>query len=403
MPGGGMMGRTGDAPQLFYSRRIGLDRGRVIPIQAGGRIAGKVGKYGIGLMSVQTGEEAAASAEGTNFTVIRVKRDILRRSSIGALFTNRTALPGSDASNQAYGVDLGLAFFTNLSMDAYYARTETSGRVGDDASWKGGVDYAGDRYGARAEYLKVGDAFSPEIGFLRRSDFGKWSGSLRFSPRPTNLPPIRRLSWEGEINYFEDGQGSLESREQLGRFSLELNNSDLFTLQFSRNFERLDDPFPVGSGVSVAPGRYGFGSLRASYMFGLQRRVSGTLSITRGDFYNGSVTSVGVSGGRVVVTDHLSLEPGVTINRIELPQGKVEQNLLRTRADYAFTARMFASALVQYSSADHTFGSNLRFRWEYRPGSELFVVWTDERDTSTGGTGLRNRALALKATRLLRF
>ena len=44
---------------------------------------------------------------------------------------------------------------------------------------------------------------------------------------------------------------------------------------------------------------------------------------------------------------------------------------------------MFASALMQYSSADRTFSSNLRFRWEYRPGSELFVVYTDERDTTS--------------------
>ena len=35
---------------------------------------------------------------------------------------------------------------------------------------------------------------------------------------------------------------------------------------------------------------------------------------------------------------------------------------------------MFLSALLQYGSADRTFSSNLRFRWEYRPGSELFVV-----------------------------
>ena len=72
----------------------------------------------------------------------------------------------------------------------------------------------------------------------------------------------------------------------------------------------------------------------------------------------------------------------VTINRVELPAGDFTTTLLRTRADYAFSPRMFASALLQYSSADRTFGSNLRFRWEYRPGSELFVVYTDERDTT---------------------
>jgi hypothetical protein len=66
---------------------------------------------------------------------------------------------------------------------------------------------------------------------------------------------------------------------------------------------------------------------------------------------------------------------------------------------------MFASALLQYSSSDRTFSSNLRFRWEYRPGSEFFLVWTDEHDTfqARPETRLRNRAFVAKITRLLRF
>ena len=76
----------------------------------------------------------------------------------------------------------------------------------------------------------------------------------------------------------------------------------------------------------------------------------------------------------------------------------------RSRSDFAFSPRMFASGLVQYSSNDRIFSSNLRFRWEYRPGSEVFVVYTDERDTSlTGFPFLRNRAFVVKVNRLLRF
>jgi hypothetical protein len=65
---------------------------------------------------------------------------------------------------------------------------------------------------------------------------------------------------------------------------------------------------------------------------------------------------------------------------------------------------MFASALLQYSSTDGVFSSNLRFRWEYLPGSELFVVYTDERDTLTRGyPDIRNRAFVVKINRLFRF
>ena len=84
--------------------------------------------------------------------------------------------------------------------------------------------------------------------------------------------------------------------------------------------------------------------------------------------------------------------------------------LYRTRADYGFSPLMFASALLQYSSSDHAFSSNLRFRWEYRPGSELFVVYTDERDLTDPRAaspaqvlGVRNRAFVVKINRLMRF
>ncbi|MCA1583942.1 MAG: carbohydrate binding family 9 domain-containing protein, partial [Acidobacteria bacterium] len=81
---------TSIQPYLFYSRRIGFNRNRIIPIVAGARLTGKAGKYGIGVMDIETGEDDPSATEPTNFSVVRVKRDILRRSSIGAMFTNRS-------------------------------------------------------------------------------------------------------------------------------------------------------------------------------------------------------------------------------------------------------------------------------------------------------------------------
>ena len=99
-----------------------------------------------------------------------------------------------------------------------------------------------------------------------------------------------------------------------------------------------------------------------------------------------------------------SLEPSVSINDVNLPTGDFTTTIVRVRSDYAFTPRMFASALLQYSAGDGIFSSNLRFRWEYRPGSELFIVYTDERDTlQPGFPDLKNRAFVVKVNRLLRF
>lgn len=113
---------------------------------------------------------------------------------------------------------------------------------------------------------------------------------------------------------------------------------------------------------------------------------------------------------RVTLLKQFSLEPSIQVNRVDSSAGAFTTNVFRSRADYGFSPLMFISALLQYSTADSTFSSNLRYRWEYRPGSELFVVYTDERDTTDPRraapalvTGLRNRAFVVKINRLLRF
>jgi hypothetical protein len=75
----------------------------------------------------------------------------------------------------------------------------------------------------------------------------------------------------------------------------------------------------------------------------------------------------------------------------------------RFRRRSEVTPLMFASALLQYSSSASTFAMNIRFRWEYSPGSELFVVYNDQRDTLVAGyPGLLNRAVVVKVNRVLR-
>jgi hypothetical protein len=142
-----------------------------------------------------------------------------------------------------------------------------------------------------------------------------------------------------------------------------------------------------------------------SYAAGQQRPVSGTLSFQVGQYYDGTIRALTYSTGRVAILQQLSVEPSFSINHVKLPAGDFTTAVYRARTDYGFSPRMFASALLQYNSADRTFSSNLRFRWEYQPGSEFFVVWTDEQDTrpARGGVALRTRAFVVKMTRLFRF
>jgi len=405
--GGGEGGGGGITPQLFYSRRIGLNQSRVIPIDVGGRITGKVGNTSIGLLNIQTGQEPdtlVRATPATNFTVARIKRDIFRRSSVGAIFTNRSESTVTTGSNQAAGVDGAFSFYENVNLGGYYARTATTGLEGDDESYQGRLTYAPDRYGARLEYVKVGNSFNPEVGLVRRSDFKRTFASARFSPRPKGIKSVRRFLWEGSFENFENGAGLTETRVSTGRFNTEFEWSDQFNLEANRNEEQLTQPFAIVPGVVIPIGDYHFNDAQVSYYFGPQRRASGNVSIQVGQFYDGTIRALTLSGSRVTLLSQWSVEPSFSINHIDLPYGEFTTQLYRARTDYSFSPRMFSSALLQYNSTDSSFSSNLRFRWEYLPGSELFVVYTDERDTHFSGfPALKNRAFVVKINRLWRF
>jgi hypothetical protein len=100
----------------------------------------------------------------------------------------------------------------------------------------------------------------------------------------------------------------------------------------------------------------------------------------------------------------VSVEPSVSLNWVDLPWGDFTARLVSTRLTVTPTPRMLLSSLVQYNVDARNVSSSARLRWEYTGGSELFVVYSDGRDTrGTGLPSLLNRTLAIKVTRLFRF
>ena len=397
---------TSLTPSLFYSRAIGLNAGREIPINVGERVTGKAGKYSIGFLNIQTREDEISRTPTTNFTVARLKRDILRRSSIGMMVTNRsqsTVVPGE--ANLAYGADAAFSFFQNVSFGGYYANSNLEGKNNDNQSYQGRFDYAADRYGAQLQFLNVGLNYKPEVGFVSRYGFDRTYASGRFSPRPRNhFKRIRQFTYQGSLEYIVNAANQLETRNQTGRFAAEQQNSDILVVEGGANYELLVTPFTIAPGVRIPRGSYHFNDVTMSYQMGQQRRLSGTLMYQTGQFYDGTINGFGFTAARYAILKQWSVEPSIQINDVKLPAGNFTTKLLRARTDYGFSPRMFVSGLMQYSSTGDIFSSNFRFRWEYRPGSELFIVYTDERDTTTPGyPDLRNRAFVVKVNRLVQF
>ena len=407
--GSGGFGRGG-APTLFYSRRIGLQGGEPIPILAGGRVTGKIGAVNVGALSIQADDEPSVGAESTNFTVVRLHRDIFARSGIGVLFGNRSQAVLSGGSNQTYGADASLSFLQDASLVGYYAKTRTRGLTGNDQSYQARLRYNGDEWGTQLDHLLVGDDFNPEIGFVQRRGFRQSSASVRWSPRPESIGWVRQLTFQGNFNYFENEQtGFVESRDAGGRFQIELENSDRFSVNFTDSYENLIQDTPI-SGAIIPAGRYSFRDVEVGYNFGSQRRISGNLSVRRGTFYTGEITSVRLDRARIEILPQLSVEPSVEFNWIDLPDqqafaGEFNQHVARTRVTYSLTPRTFLSGLVQYNSGTRRVSGNFRFRWEWAPGSEFFLVFTEERNTDIldRWSAPLNRGLVIKVNRLFRF
>ena len=401
--GGPGFGGPSDTPVLFFSRRIGLEEENLIPLDFGGRLTGKAGHYSVGLLQVRQEASPADGLPVTDFTVARLRRDVFRRSSIGLIATHRSNSATGNGSNQVVGVDGYFAPKQDLTINTYLAKSFTPGLTGDDVSYRAQLDYSGDRYGLQLEHLGVGDDFNPEVGFLRREDFKRNYAQARFSPRPNGSTRVLKYGLEASVDYITDNDFRLESQQLQAQGRIDFLNGDQVELELEDSAEVLDEAFELTEDILVPVGSYRFSTVRASYDLGPRRRVTGRISASRGGFYGGTRTETRYRG-RIEVSSNVSLEPTIALNWIDIPQGTTTLELFGTRATWTITPRMLASALVQYNSQDSALSSSARFRWEYRPGSELFFVFTDGRDTTgPGGPRLENRSIAVKVTRLVRF
>jgi hypothetical protein len=401
--GGPNAGGPDPTPLLFFSRQIGFAGDRPVPIQGGGRLMGRAGPLSVGALNIQTGAGEGPGAPATNFTIGRVKYDLFQRGRIGSLATYRRPSDGT-ADNLAWGADADITPVRDLWLTGFYARTSDPGGVTDGAaSSMVRVSYDADRYGLRVERLEVEKGFDPGVGLLRRSDFVRSLVQGRISRRPESLERVRRMSLEAALDRYATGSGVLETRQ--GRISLrtELQSGDELTVETSRSFEFLDAPFPVAGGGIVSPGEYRFQDVSARLMMGAHRRVSGMVNASRGGFFGGTRSQLGYTG-RVEFGPRFSLEPRLSWDWVRLVDDRYRVTLLGVRPTVTVTPRNFVSALLQYNSSSDAVETNVRWRWELQPGTILYAVYTDARDTAgTGIPALTNRSLALKFTSLVRF
>jgi hypothetical protein len=339
--------------------------------------------------------------------VLRVKKDVLKRSNLGLILTRRNEA-GAPSANLLYGGDLNLALKSTIRVTAIGARSDSGPGSSRDLFYQGRFDWSADRYGLEADHVRVEENFDPGVGFVPRSNIERNQFSARFSPRPKSdfLKQVRRFNFNASYdNISTASTGAFESRQIEGSFETEFQSGDELSLQVTRNREAVTSEFEVAGGLMVPVGSYRFDEYEARYQMGQQRRFAGSIGFQRGGFYGGTRTQYSYSQGRIEVSSRLSLEPQIRINRLDTPFGKATTRLVSSRINWTLSPRMLVSALSQYNSTTHQVATNVRFRWEYRPGSDLFVVYGDGRDTLSDSRipAVTTRTFVVKFTRLFRF
>ena len=397
-------GGPSDAPIPFFSRAIGISGGSSVPILGGARLHGRTGAYTMGLMNIQTGETAGLDVESTNFSAFRMKRDLFSRSNIGVIATHRNVGAQGPGSNSLYGVDGNFNPSDNIRINTFYMATSEPGvETGHQAaSYMGQFNYDTDLIDLTAERLYLGEDFNPGMGFVRRRDFTKNGASFQLSPRPRGIEAIRQFELKFQANNYDRLDGGMETREYKFEGKAILESSDRLVVDHTMTEERLLDGFDLSTEVAVPAGNYRFNRTGLRLWLGTHRSFSGYFRYEFGDFFGGTRREVSY-WGRAEVSQRLSMEPNISLNWIEVPGGEVQAQVSSLRATYTVSPRSFLGALVQYNSAAQLMSANVRFRWEYSPGSDVFVVFSTNRDGDDGLAGLTDRALVVKFTRLFRF
>jgi len=391
--------RLGASPRdftLFHSRRIGLDGGQPVPIFGGGRLTGRAAGMEIGLLNMQTEETPTLSPE--NFTVVRARRTFFDALDIGGIFINRQATSGETAYNRSWGVDANARLAGNLMIHSYLAETYEPGQTGDNLAARVSAAWRDAFWDTSVLFRRFGDAFNPEVGFIRRGAVKHYYGTLGVHPR-SGLPFVNEVNPYVEIEHFTDLQGVLETRNIVGAFSVAFLDGGTLNLQGRDRFERLVEDFPLSGGL-VPAGSYDFREGSASYVSSAARALSGEIRVSGGGYFQGHRRSI---GGSLVwrPNAHLGFDLGADHNVIELDDDPFTVDVFSVKVDYAWSTDLLAGAWVQYNDATGEIVTNARLNFIHAPLSDFFLVYS-ERRLSDGGTVL-DRRLTAKLTKLFAF
>ncbi len=390
---------------VFHSRRIGLnDRREEIPILGGLKLSGKQGRLEVGALNMQTrrrgtfGERGAEASQ--NFSVLRAKATIMPRSYAGFIFTRNTGSRlGGD--NRTLGLDTNFSLIRYLNLQGFVSKTSTRGLDEKDWSGKAALEWSSDHYQYSVEHMRVDENYRPEMGYVRRFEAG-WKGleqtklEAAYKPRP-GWEGVRQLNFSTAVDYFADRDGLLDTREARGAASMTFQSGDIIRVGIARYFERLQTPFRIaGGGGTVPVGDYRFNRYNAQYTLFSGKTVSGNFTFERAGFYDGTISTFSTSPFWRA-NANFSLSPGFEWNRITRLGNSFDTRELNLVGNYSLSQKWLTRSTFVLNSQDQNVLMNFRVNYLYKPGDDLFLVYSESRIYGDA-SALVNRAIIAKLT-----
>jgi hypothetical protein len=374
----------------FFSRRIGLGAfGEPVDLLYGGKIAGRVGRFELGGLSIRQDENQLAGVDETTLSVVRAKAGIGSESTIGMVFTDGDPLRPRDNTLAGFDVlyrNSRLPGGRTVEVGAWYQSTDTEWLPGeapnpdrpDDENSAAGFSFSvpsNNKLRGAFSTRRVEANFYPALGFTSRTGVHDYAGQIAYTHRPTE-GRWQSLFFNLDGQRIEGLNGRLQS-QTVGFTPLQAHTRQNDMIYVRSNFEKevLEVPFEIKPGVLIPIGEYSFTDHGIEFGFSAHRRFSGRIARTDGGFYN---------GGRVRTFGSFTWAPsprfrsstGFNIQEIDLPipGGKFSTRILNTTFDVAFSPELSWTTLIQYDNVSEIMGLNLRLNWIPQAGRELFFV-----------------------------
>lgn len=357
----------------FFSRNIGLVNGSPVNIVAGGKLSGQYGKLGVGGLIVAT--EGTDTTDGQILSAARFTHPVFDESKLGLVFTNGD--PTGNTENTVAGGDFQFRNSTwfkgdTFKADFFYERS-FSDVFGDDDTFGAVISYPNEPFGMHFNFKEVGENFFPALGFVNRSAIRSYDGNFVYNKTLDDNPDIRWWETGTWYNIVTDLNDRLESRENGAWFGFQTQQTDILFVNLFNDFESVPSPFFLPRNVLVPAGDYTWTSMSMHTETSAARPVSFVGEIECCSYYNGDLLRTSAAANwRINSTLIFGLQH--QFFNISLPTGDVEIQIYAASFQINFTPDMQIKTQAQYDNISEGFGLSARYRWEFSPGSELFVA-----------------------------